>query len=390
MKHASRFVRGLVLLSALIGAAAFASPKQEEPAAISDAGVLVVKVEPQSPAAAAGIARGDIILAVDGADVATVAEVQEAVTSKKPGDEVKVTVRHGDAKRTLTAELGELNGRAYLGVYFEATSSAAVQPPVRPDAGTGVMPPSGNGPGNGPDTRNMPRLAVPGSTAAWIVTVIAESPAEKAGLAPGDLVTAVDGVAFDAKNDLAALLNAHKPGDTVVLAVLGEDGAARDVTVSLGENAQDKAKPWLGVEYRMASRLADKVPWSDRMQMMAGVRVTAVTADGPAAKAGIAQGDLLTTVDGTAVRTAQQIIGEVGKHKPGDTMKVNVVRAADGSNAEVVVTLAENPQDKAKAFLGVQLGGPGMVPGQGGRSPGNRGPGGMIPGGRGGFRGTDT
>jgi S1-C subfamily serine protease len=377
MKHASRFVRGLVLLSALIGVAAFASPKQEEQAAGAgpEVGVLVVKVEPKSPAARAGIARGDIILAVDGADVATIADVQKAVTAKKPGDTVKVTVRHGDAKRTLTAELGELNGRAYLGVYFESTSSAGVQPPVQP----------GNNPRNGPGMQDMPQPMMPGSTGAWILTVVAGSPAEKAGLATGDLVTAVDGVALDAKNDLATLLNAHKPGDTVMFTVTGADRNTRDVKVTLGENAQDKAKPWLGVEYRMVSRLGDFVPRPDGQRNMAGVRVMAVTDDSPAAKAGITRGDLLTTIDGTAVRTAQEIIDAVAKHKPGDTLKVGVVHAADGSDAEVVVTLAENPQDKAKAFLGVQLGGPGLVPGQGGPNPGKR-----APGGWGGLGGTDA
>ncbi len=188
MKHASRFVRGLVLFSALIGAAAFAGPKQEEQAADAgpEVGILVVKVEPQSPAARAGIARGDIILAVDGAEVATIVDVQRAVTAKKPGDTVKVTVRHGDAKRTLTAELGELNGRSYLGVYFESTSVAGVQPPMQPgnppDAGPGVTPQPGDDPRGGPGMRNMPRPMIPGSTGAWILTVTAGSPAEKAGL----------------------------------------------------------------------------------------------------------------------------------------------------------------------------------------------------------------
>ena len=268
----------------------------------------------RAPRPAPGIARGDIILAVDGVEVATVVDVQKAVTAREPGDTVKVTVRHGDAKRTLTAELGELNGRAYLGVYFESTSSAGVQPPMQPgnppDAGTGTTPlPEGN-PRNGPGMQNMPRLAIPDSTGAWILTVAAGSPAEKAGLAAGDLVTAVDGVALDAKNDLATLLNAHKPGDTVTFAVTGADRNTRDVKVTLGENAQDKAKPWLGVEYRMVSRLADDLPQPYGQRLMAGIRVVDVTVDSPAAKAGIARGDLLTSIDGTAVRTAQEIIDD--------------------------------------------------------------------------------
>jgi serine protease Do len=241
--------------------------------------------------------------------------------------------------------------------------------------------------------QNMPMI--PRSTGAWIVTVIAGSPAEKAGLTVGDLVTAVDGAALDAKSDLATVINAHKPGDTVVFAVIGADRNTRDVTVTLGENAQDKAKPWLGVEYQMVSRLADNAPWSGKLPNLVGVRVMAVTDDGPAAKAGIAQGDLLTTIDGTAVRTVQEIIAAVGKHKPGDTMKVGVVHAADGSDAEVVVTLAENPQDKAQAFLGVRLGGFGMLRGPGGgnpgnRNPGNRNPGNRPPGGQSGLGGTDA
>jgi serine protease DegQ len=388
MKHASRFVRGLALLVALVGTTAFASSKQEEPAAGAgpDTGVLVVRVEPQSPAALAGIVRGDIILAVDGAAAAAVADIQKAVTSKQPGDKVKVTVQHGDAKRTLTAELGELNGRAYLGVYFESGSSTAAVPQAGPDAGSGVTPPPGSGQ---PRAQTLPRLQMPVATGAWIVSVTAGSPAEKAGIAVGDLVTAVDGTAVDAKNDLATLLDARTPGDTVVLTVTGADRSTRDVKVTLGANAQDATKPMLGVQYRVVSRLADNLP-SDRMQIATGVRVVAVTDGGPAAKAGIARGDLLTSIDGTAVQTAQQVIDAVGNHKPGDAVKIGVVHAADGAASEAAVTLAENPQDATKAFLGVQLGTTGVIPGQGGQGPGNRGPGGRLPGGRNSYSGTDA
>ncbi len=98
------------------------------------------------------------------------------------------------------------------------------------------------------------------------------------------------------------------------------------------------------------------------MQIATGVRVVSVTDGGPAAKAGIARGDLLTSIDGTAVQTAQQVIDAVGNHKPGDTVKIGVVHAADGAASEAAVTLAENPQDAAKAFLGVQLGSFGVSP----------------------------
>jgi S1-C subfamily serine protease len=382
MKHASRFVRGLALLSALIGAAAFAAPKPEEPVAgtVPDIGVLVVKVEPQSPAATAGIARGDIILAVDGADVATVEDVQKAITAKKPADKVKVTVRHGDAKRTLTAELGELNGRAYLGVYFESPPLAEVQPPIRPNAGPGTTPPPDAQ--IRPGTRPGPRiLAV---TGAQIARMTAGSPAEKAGLLLGEVITAVDGRDLERGDGLAAIIGARKPGDTVTLKVLGTDSNAREVTVTLGENPQDKTKAWLGVEYRMAFRIEGSTPWAGRPPVLLGVRVTGVTEGGPAAKAGIERGDLLTSIEGTAVRTAKEVADALGSRKPGDTVKVGVARTGDGSETGIAVTLAGDPKDSAKAWLGVQLGRPWLVPGwpggsgRGGRVP--RGPGGSVPG----------
>ncbi len=101
MTSIARIARVFVLFSALIGA--MASRRREAGGSSSiagaDTGVLVVRVEPGSPAASAGIARGDIIVSVDGKDVATGAEIRSVVTARKPGDTVKVAVRHGDEIR---------------------------------------------------------------------------------------------------------------------------------------------------------------------------------------------------------------------------------------------------------------------------------------------------
>ena len=50
--------------------------------------------------------------------------------------------------------------------------------------------------------------------------VVAGSPADRAGLQSGDIITKVDGVAIDSDNSLTALISAHKVGDTVTLTVL--------------------------------------------------------------------------------------------------------------------------------------------------------------------------
>jgi len=115
-----------------------------------------------------------------------------------------------------------------------------------------------------------------------------------------------------------------------------------------------------------------------------------VTDGSPAAKAGIARGDLLTSIDGSAVMTARQVTEAIAKREPGDVVRIGVAHA-DGSAAVVEATLAGDPKNAAKAWLGVQLGNPSVVPGwRWDRGPGDRRPGGAAPGSGGGFGGTDA
>lgn len=70
------------------------------------------------------------------------------------------------------------------------------------------------------------------SNGLTIAAVIADSPADKAGLQRGDVITAVDGAAVE---DMKALLSAIRDknvGDALTLSILRE-GATQDVTVTL-------------------------------------------------------------------------------------------------------------------------------------------------------------
>jgi S1-C subfamily serine protease len=83
--------------------------------------------------------------------------------------------------------------------------------------------------------------------------------------------------------------------------------------------------------------------------------VDEVTPDGPAAKAGISAHDLITSIDGTAVRSVRQFAEALGRHKPGEAMELTLVRASDGSHAEVTVTLGSNPKDASRAYIGLSI-----------------------------------
>ena len=52
-----------------------------------------------------------------------------------------------------------------------------------------------------------------------------------------------------------------------------------------------------------------------------GAQVGRVTANGPAAQAGLQQGDVITSVDGKAVDSAAGLVALVDAHKPGDTIR---------------------------------------------------------------------
>ena len=90
----------------------------------ADKGVLVGAVQDNSPADKAGIEGGetevvvagqtyqiggDMIVAMDGKDVATVDDLREAIASHKPGQTVRVTVVHADGEReTLSVKLARV------------------------------------------------------------------------------------------------------------------------------------------------------------------------------------------------------------------------------------------------------------------------------------------
>lgn len=64
---------------------------------------------------------------------------------------------------------------------------------------------------------------------------------------------------------------------------------------------------------------------------------SAVTADGPADKAGIVTGDIITAVDGRRVHSGEELIVKIRAHRPGDRLDLRLTR--DGKDLSVTLTL---------------------------------------------------
>jgi S1-C subfamily serine protease len=72
-----------------------------------DHGVLVTKVEAGGPAAAAGIAPGDVIVAIAGEQIGQQQSFIEILFAHKPGETVELTVQRGNEQLTVQVVLGE-------------------------------------------------------------------------------------------------------------------------------------------------------------------------------------------------------------------------------------------------------------------------------------------
>lgn len=72
-----------------------------------------------------------------------------------------------------------------------------------------------------------------------------------------------------------------------------------------------------------------------------GLQVTDVHPGGPAERAGIQVGDLIEAIDGHPVATLADLLGDVDRHQPGDSVQLTVLR--NGSRGDVTVQLADRP-----------------------------------------------
>ncbi len=76
-----------------------------------------------------------------------------------------------------------------------------------------------------------------------------------------------------------------------------------------------------------------------------GIVVQGVMPDGPAAKAGIAKHDVITRLAGQPVASAEDLSAKVREHRPGEVVRLNVIR--EGKASETDVTLGSRPAEVA-------------------------------------------
>jgi S1-C subfamily serine protease len=205
-----------VMVFVVAAAIAFGQTSSESTAA--DQGLLVARVLPDSPAAHAGIVRGDILLKLDGTAVNSIREAFHILSSHNAGDTITATITHGSETKTVSIQLETRLYHPALGIAF-----------VPQDFG------------------ERSRMGMPAfGPGAYVDQVVANSPAANAGLKVGDMITSVGGAPLGGKSDLASLIRSHKPGDVVALSVERPDGSTTTLNATLGDK---NGTAYLGIRY---------------------------------------------------------------------------------------------------------------------------------------------
>ena len=167
---------------------------------------------------------------------------------------------------------------------------------------------------------------------ALVQGVEAGSPAEKAGVEAGDIVTKVDGRAVERSSDLPRLIGSLKPGSRTTVQVFRR-GATKDLAVTVGEFEADRparraqAEPTPAPVHKSALGLtvSDLTDAQRReLKLKGGVRVESV--DGAAARAGLREGDILLSMDNTDITDAKQFATLSARVEKARTVSVMVRR----------------------------------------------------------------
>ena len=219
----------------------------------------------------------------------------------------------------------------------------------------------------------------PDDLGAYVVKVSADSPAAKAGLAEGDIIVRYAGIPVLGVTHLTGLVRATPPGKTVSLEI-ARGGKRQSLQATLGKREGDiviggpdesmftipELPNWLPRapreaeeregsprHYFMARRPRLGIYYDDLTEQLAkffgvpdgkGVLITSVAEDSPAAKAGLAAGDVIVAIGDVKVADSGDLIRALAGQDDAKTLTIKIYRK--GKAQDVNVALEEDKPDR--------------------------------------------
>jgi serine protease Do len=175
------------------------------------------------------------------------------------------------------------------------------------------------GAGGQPVTPDIARtMGLPRPAGVLLKSVYPGGPVANAGLKAGDVIVSVDGTEVDDMQGLNYRIATHKPGDVVKLHVAG-GGAQRDIAVTLALPPETPARQLAAIAGRnpmtgaKVENLSPAVATDLQLDAMAhGVVVVSVADGSIAAGQGFQPGDIVKSLNGTAIGSVGQLQGALG------------------------------------------------------------------------------
>jgi serine protease Do len=180
---------------------------------------------------------------------------------------------------------------------------------------------------------------------ARITEVMEKTAAEKAALKEGDIITRINDKIIDDPNDLSKVMSTYKPEEKVTV-TYKRNGKEEKAIITLGKRKGIRA---YGFSQNFDSHPGFNFSFSDwahppKLGIRAqetdegkGLKILEIDEDSPAAKAGMKEGDIITSVDGTEVNDIDVLRDKAmeGIRKGSFVMKYT----RDGKAAEATVKI---------------------------------------------------
>jgi membrane-associated protease RseP (regulator of RpoE activity) len=157
------------------------------------------------------------------------------------------------------------------------------------------------------------------------------SPADKAGLVGGDIITSFDGQKISDSDEMMSLLR-KTPIGKIVEVVFVRDGETKTTKLTTISEEDAKrlekefsARPGGHGRFGIDNQERVEIPGTN----LHGVRLGSVEANLPADMAGLKKGDIVIAIDDVPIRTSDELDSRIQRAVPYTTVVVKIIRGAD-------------------------------------------------------------
>ncbi len=183
---------------------------------------------------------------------------------------------------------------------------------------------------------------------AKIAQITQDSPADKAGLKKGDIITKIGDTKITDSQSLFDAVGQYKPDDKIAI-TYKRDGKEAVVNATLEKNKQVREFHFNNDDFNFSLPDLNKIEgfrYSSRarvglqvqdMESGKGVKVLGVTENTPADKAGLKKDDVITGVNGKDISSVDELREATQDLKEGSSLQLNYSRNNQSQTAEIKI-----------------------------------------------------